>query len=110
MDEDDERDFEDYNYQPQDNVHDEDSDDVGHSAQAQAGLKSLVKVLVDSMEFTAEELESAVHSIPTPSDSMTLERPWGKQLRWACAGIYYIHIAYDIIRYIVHNIVHNIVF
>ena len=75
MDEDDERDFEDYNYQPQDNVHDEDSDDVGHSAQAQAGLKSLVKVLVDSMEFTAEELESAVHSIPTPSDSMTLERP-----------------------------------
>ena len=75
MDEDEERDFEDYNYQPQDDVHDEDSDDVGHSAQAQAGLKSLVKVLVDSMEFTADELESAVHSIPTPSDSMTLERP-----------------------------------
>jgi hypothetical protein len=27
----------------------------------------LVQVLVDSMEFTSDELESAVHSIPTPS-------------------------------------------
>ena len=51
------RDFEDYNYQPQEN--DEDSEDFE--------LKCLVQVLVDSMEFTADELESAVHSIPTPS-------------------------------------------
>ena len=58
-DDDDQRDFEDYNYQPQGN--DEDSEDFE--------LKRLVQVLVDSMEFTADELESAVHSIPTPSDS-----------------------------------------
>ena len=57
IDEDDQRDFEDYNYQPQEN--DEDSEDFE--------LKRLVQVLVDSMEFTSDELESAVHSIPTPS-------------------------------------------
>ena len=68
-DEDDERDFEDLNYQPQED--DEDSDDSGHiQHEVQAGLKTLVKVLVDSMEFTADELESAVHSILTPSDSL----------------------------------------
>ena len=58
-DDDDQRDFEDYNYQLQEN--DEDSEDFE--------LKRLVQVLVDSMEFTADELESAVHFIPTPSDS-----------------------------------------
>ena len=56
---DDQRYFEDYNYQPQENY--EDSEDFE--------LKRLVQVLVDSMEFTADELESAVHSIPTPSYS-----------------------------------------
>ena len=69
MDEDDERDFEDLNYQPQED--DEDSDDSAHiQPEVQAGLKTLVKVLFDSMEFTADELESAVLSIPTPSDSL----------------------------------------
>ncbi len=58
LDDDDQRDFENYNYQPQEN--DEDSEDFD--------LKRLVQVLVDSMEFTVDELESAVHSIPTPSD------------------------------------------
>ena len=53
----DHRDVEDYNYQPQEN--DEDSEDFE--------LKRLVQVLVDSMEFTSDELESSVHSIPTPS-------------------------------------------
>ena len=93
----------------QDDVHDEDSDDVGHSAQGQAGLKSLVKVLVDSMEFTADELESAVHSIPTPSDSLPDS---GTSLREAIevSLCRYIHIAYDILRDIVHDIVHDIVF
>jgi len=56
MDEDDERDFEDLNYQPQED--DEDSDDSAHiQPEVQAGLKTLVKVLFDSMEFTADELE-----------------------------------------------------
>ena len=59
MDEDDQRDFEDYNYQPQED--DEDSD---------FRLQRLVQVLVDSMEFTADELESAVDSIPTPPVSV----------------------------------------
>ena len=59
MDEDDQRDYEDYNYQPQED--DEDSD---------LRLQRLVQVLVDSMEFTADELESAVHSIPTPPVSV----------------------------------------
>ena len=62
MDGDDRRDFEDYSYQPQ--LEDEDSDDFGHN------VKSLVKVLVDSMEFSADELESAVYSLATPSDSV----------------------------------------
>jgi len=57
MDEDDQRDYEDYNYQPQE----EDSD---------FRLQRLVQVLVDSMEFTADELESAVHSIQTPPVSV----------------------------------------
>ena len=38
---------------------DEDSEDFE--------LKRLVQALVDSMEFTVDELKSAVHSIPTPS-------------------------------------------
>ena len=51
MDEDDERDFEDLNYQPQED--DEDSDDSAHiQPEVQAGLKTLVKVLFDSMEFS----------------------------------------------------------
>ena len=57
MDEDDQRDFEGYNYQPQEN--DQDSEDFE--------LKRLVQLLVGSMEFTSDELESAVHSIQTPS-------------------------------------------
>ncbi len=69
MDEDDERDFEDLKYQPLED--DEDIDDSGHiQPEVQAGLKTLVKGLVDRMEFTADELESAVHSILTPSDSL----------------------------------------
>ena len=59
MDEDDQRDYEDYNYQTQED--DEDSD---------FRLQRLVQVLVDSMEFTADELESAVHSIQTPPVSV----------------------------------------
>ena len=59
MDEDDQRDYEDYNYQPQED--DEDSD---------LRLQRLVQVLVDSMEFTADELESAVDSIQTPPVSV----------------------------------------
>ena len=51
----DQRDFEDYNYQTQEN--DEASDDFG--------LQRLVQVLVDRMGFTADELESAAHSIQT---------------------------------------------
>ena len=64
MDEDDQRDFEDYNYQPQedDENSDSDSDDFR--------LQRLVQVLVDSMKFTADELESAVHSIQTPPVSV----------------------------------------
>ena len=67
MDEDNQRDFEDYNYQPQEDDENSDSDDFR--------LQRLVQVLVDSMEFTADELESAVHSIQTPPVSLTLERP-----------------------------------
>ncbi len=53
MDEDDECDFEDFNYQPQED--DKDSDDSGHiRPEVQAGLKTLVKALFDSMEFTAD--------------------------------------------------------
>ena len=70
MDEDDQRDFEDYNYQPQEDDEDSDSDDFR--------LQRLVQILVDSMEFTADELESAVHSIQTPRVSLFLERPWRK--------------------------------
>ena len=55
MDEGNQCDYENYNYQPQED--DEDSD---------FRLQRLVQVLVDSMEFTADELESAVHSIQTP--------------------------------------------
>ena len=62
MDEDDQRDFEDYNYQPQEDDEDSDSDDFR--------LQRLVQILVDSMEFTADELESAVDSIPTPPVSV----------------------------------------
>ena len=62
MDEDDQRDFEDYNYQPQEDDEDSDSDDFR--------LQRLVQILVDSMEFTADELESAVHSIQTPPVSV----------------------------------------
>ncbi len=59
MDEDNQRDFGDCNYQLQEN--DEDSEDFY--------LNHLVQVLVDSMEFTADELELAVHSVtaaPSP--------------------------------------------
>ena len=59
MDEDNQRDYEDYNYQPQED--DEDSD---------FRLQRLVQVLVDSMDITADELESAVDSILTPSVSV----------------------------------------
>ena len=62
MDEDDQRDFEDYNYQPPEDDEDSDSDDFR--------LQRLVQILVDSMEFTADELESAVDSIPTPPVSV----------------------------------------
>ena len=62
MDEDDQRDFEDYNYQPQEDDEDTDSDDFR--------LQRLVQILVDSMQFTADELESAVDSIPTPPVSV----------------------------------------
>ena len=62
MDEDDKRDFEDYNYQPQEDDEDSDSDDFR--------LQRLVQILVDSMEFTADELESAAHSIQTPPVSV----------------------------------------
>ena len=70
MDGDNQRDFKDYNHQPQEDDENSDSDDFR--------LQRLVQVLVDSMEFTADELESAVHSIQTPPVSLTLERPWGK--------------------------------
>ena len=50
---------EDYNDQPQED--DEDSD---------FRLQRLVQILVDSMEFTADELESAVDYIPTPPVSV----------------------------------------
>ena len=58
MDEDDQSDHEDYNYQPPEDDEDSDSDDFR------------LQRLVDSMEFTADELESAVDSIPTPPVSV----------------------------------------
>ena len=64
MDEDDQRDYEDYNYQPQ--LPQEDDEDF----KLDFRLQRLVQVLVDSMEFTADELESAAHSIQTPPVSV----------------------------------------
>ena len=37
-------------------------------------FKSFVQVLVNSMKFSADELELAVHSLPTPLDSLLMER------------------------------------
>ena len=58
----DQRDYEDYNYQTQEDDEYSDSDDFR--------LQRLVQILVDSMEFTADELESAAHSIQTPPVSV----------------------------------------
>ena len=63
MDDDDQRDYEDYNYEPP-QVHDGD----GGSGDSD-DLKAFLRVLVDSMELTSDELEEAVGSLSQPTSS-----------------------------------------
>ena len=61
MDEDYQRDFDDYNYEPP-----QVEDDDGGSGDSD-NLRDLVRLLVDKMDFTSEELEEAVGAIPEPT-------------------------------------------